>query len=140
MIRIAIAAVTLATLSACATQPEPCTPEWVQWKSEKVLKSFAFQHRGFIRDLRKIEGQLDSAGPLAAMRLIGLADNVVDVFEDFQDDVIPELQSAYTQCGSAEKLLPTFTKFLRQEGVSEEALKWIEGLGALVETFQNREG
>jgi len=139
MIRYAVAAASFALVSACATQPDPCTPEWVQWKSEKVLKSFAFQNRGFIKDLRNIEGQLKNPGPLMALRVIGLADDVADVVEDFQEDVMPELRSAYAECGSVEKLMPTFTKFLRQEGISEDTLKWVEGLGALVETLQNRE-
>lgn len=139
MIRFTIAAGAIALMSACATQPKPCTPEWVQWKSEKVMKSFAFEHRGFIRDLRKIEGNLKDPNPLAMMRLIGLADDVADVVEDFQADVMPELRAAYNQCGSVDKLMPTFTKFLRQEGVSEDTLKWVEGLGALVETLQDRE-
>lgn len=139
MIRFTIAAGAVALMSACATQPDPCTPEWVQWKSEKVMKSFAFEHRGFIRDLRKIEGNLKDPNPLVMMRLIGLADDVADVVEDFQADVMPELRAAYNQCGSVDKLMPTFTKFLRQEGVSEDTLKWVEGLGALVETLQDRE-
>ena len=140
MFRIVIAAVTLATLSACATQPEPCTPEWVEWKSEKVLKSFAFQNRGFLRDLKKLDGQLDSPGPLMALRLISLADDAADVFENFEDKVLPELSAARAQCGSVEKLMPAFTNFLRDEGISEDALKWVQGLGALVEALQNSEG
>jgi len=139
MIRLSIAAAAFALVSACATQPEPCTPEWVQWKSDKVLRSFAIEHRGFIRDLRKFEGKLKDPGPLTMMRIVGLADDAADVIEDFQGDVMPELRSAYNQCGSVEKLMPTFTKFLRQEGVSEDTLKWVEGLGAMVETLQKRE-
>ena len=138
MFRYAVAALSIALIPACATQPEPCTPEWVQWKSDKFLNAFAVEHRGLIKDLRNIEGQFDNPGPLMAIRLIGLADDVADVIEDFQEDVMPELQAAYAECGSVEKLMPTFTKFLRQEGVSEETLKWVEGLGAMVETLSNR--
>lgn len=135
MIRHAIAAASIALVSACATQPEPCTPEWVQWKSEKVLRSFAIEHRGFIRDLRKIEGNIGDMNALTAMKLVGMADDVALVLEDFQADVMPELRAAYEQCGTIEKLMPTFLKFLRQEGVSDEALKWVEGLGPLVQTL-----
>jgi len=137
MIRTLLAAASIAFVSACATQPEPCTPEWVQWKGEKVLRSFAIEHRGFIRDLRKIEGSINDMGPLQAVRLVGLADDVAVVIEDFQADVMPQLRAAYNECGTIEKLMPTFTKFLRQEGVSEDTLKWVEGLGALVETLQD---
>ena len=136
MIRSLIVASALAALASCATQPEPCTPEWAQWKSDKILRGFAIEHRGFIRDLRKIEGSLQNPGPLQAMRLIGMADDAADVIEDFRDDIVPELRSAYAECGSVDKLMPTFTKFLRQEGVSEETLRWVESLAAFAETFQ----
>ena len=136
MIRFAAAAASLALVTACATQPEPCTPEWVQWKSEKVLNAFASDHRGFIKELRNIEGKLENPGPLTALRIIGLADDAAVVIEDFQAEVMPQLRSAYQQCGTVEKMMPTFVKFLRQEGVSEETLKWVEGLGAMVETLQ----
>lgn len=135
MIRFASAAALLA-ISACATQPEPCTGEWVEWKSEKVLRSFAVQHYGFIRDLKKLEDQFDSPGLLAVARIARIADDAGEVIEDFQEDVVPEIKLAYEQCGSAEKLLPTFTNFLRTEGVSDNAIKWIEGLAAFVEVIQ----
>ena len=136
MIRFAAAAAAFAAISACATQPEPCTGEWVEWKSEKVLRSFAGQHYGFIRDLKKLEDQFDSPGLLAIARIARIADDAGEVIADFQTDVVPELKLAYEQCGSVEKLLPTFTKFLRTEGVSDNAIKWVEGLAAFVEVMQ----
>ena len=136
MIRIAAVTLSLA-VTACATTPEPCTPEWAQWKAEKVLTPFAIKHRGFIRDLRKMEGQFDNPSLLAIAQIALIADDAGDVFGDFQEDVIPELRSAYAQCGSAEALMPTFTKFLRQEGVSDDAIKWIEGLAAFIQVIQN---
>ena len=136
MIRFAAIAASLA-VSACATAPEPCTPEWAQWKAEKVLTPFAIKHRGFIRDLRKMEGQFDSPSLLAIAQIARIADDAGEVFEDFQEDVVPDLKAAYAQCGSVEALMPTFTKFLRQEGVSDEAIKWIEGLAAFMQVIQN---
>ena len=132
MLRIAAIAASLA-VSACATQPEPCTPEWAQWKAERILTPFAIEHRGFLRDLQKMEGQFDSPSLLAIAQIARIADEAGEVFEDFQEDIVPELKSAYAQCGSAEALMPTFTKFLRQEGVSDEAIKWIEGLAAFMQ-------
>lgn len=134
MIRFAFAAALL-TVSACATQPEPCTPEWVQWKAEKTLRPFAIEHRGFIRDLRKMEGQFDSPSLLAIAQIARIADDAGEVFKDFQDDVVPDLKAAYAQCGSVDALMPTFTKFLRQEGVSDEAIKWVEGLAAFMQVL-----
>ncbi len=135
MIRFAAAAAILA-ISACASQPEPCTPEWAQWKAEKLLTPFAIKHRGFLRDLRKMEGQFDNPSLLAIAQIARIADDAGDVIEDFRTEVMPEFQLAYQQCGSVEKLMPTFTKFLRQEGVDDTTIKWIEGLAAFVEAVQ----
>ena len=44
---------------------------------------------------------------------------------------MPELQSAVEQCGTPEKFIPAFTGFLRDEGIDEEMLKWIDTLGTL---------
>lgn len=136
MFRIAVTSLCIAALSACATQPDPCTPEWVEWKSDKILKSFALDNRGFIRDLRKLEGQFESPSLLAAAQLLRVADEAGEVISDFKENVVPELRAAYNQCGSVDKLMPTFTKFLRQEGLSDETIRWIEGLGAFIEAYQ----
>lgn len=136
MKKTVIAFAALMSITACATQPEPCTPEWVEWKSDKLLRSFAIEHRGFLRDLRRVEGSLENAGPLTLVKLVGMADDAAEVIQDFQADIIPELRLAYQECGSVDKLMPTFTKFLRQEGVSEDALKWVESLAVFVQTFR----
>ena len=44
----------ITSLSGCASiEPEPCSAEWIEWKSERVLHKFARQNRGLVRDLRK---------------------------------------------------------------------------------------
>ena len=137
MTRQLLATAAIAALAACATQPEPCTPEWVEWKSEKVLNSFAREHYSFIRDLRGLEGQLDNPGPVTAMRIVGMADDLIDVVGDFRGEVMPELNAAVKECGSVEKLMPTFITFLRKEGVDDDVLQWVESFGALAETVQD---
>jgi hypothetical protein len=113
------------TLSACATAPEPCTTEWVEYRTEKVLKRFAIENRGLVSDLRQLvrsEGKID---PVQAILLAAKADDLRKFAGSFETIIVPELESAVGQCGSKAEFIPAFTEFLRQEGVSEEALEWV---------------
>lgn len=118
----------LAVLGACATTPEPCTPEWVEWKTEKVLTRFAIANRSEVRRLRDFSETLqnDDIGPLTALQIPGMIDDFKDLAHGFEDRVLPELSAAADQCGSVQALAPAFTTFLRKEGVGEDVLEWVE--------------
>lgn len=129
-----LAASALASLAACATTPppEPCTAAWVEYQTDKVLKPFAREHRGLIKDLQSLEGKLDKPGPFTMIRLASLADDLRDVAEDFETDVVPELQAAADTCGTDARIVTAFTDMLRDEGVDGQALAWVEGLGVIM--------
>ena len=71
--RLTAALFGLAMLSACATTPEPCTPEWVEWKSEKVLKRFAVSNYSTVSRLRDFSQTLneDEMSPHIALQIPG---------------------------------------------------------------------
>lgn len=126
------AALGFAALGACASlEPEPCSADWIQWKTEQTLKPFAAEHRGLISDLRGFSKNLDNPGPVTMLRMASKLDDFRDLASDFQDGVMPELRLAADQCGSPAKFVPAFTTFLRDEGVEEDMLAWVETLGAL---------
>lgn len=126
--RIAAGLIGLAMLGACATTPEPCTPEWVEWKSEKILKRFAYANYGEVKRLRDFSEDLrgDDFGPLTALQIPGMIQNFKALAEDFEADVLPALNDAVDQCGSVQALAPALTEFLRSEGVGEDVLEWVE--------------
>ena len=129
---VMMASIGLVALSACASmEPEPCSTEWVEWKTDRVLGSFARQNRGIVNDLRNFSTELKDPGPLTLFLMASRLDEFRALAEDFQQDVMPELQSAVEQCGTPEKFIPAFTGFLRDEGIDEEMLKWIDTLGTL---------
>ena len=130
--RFAAGLIGLAMLGACATTPEPCTPEWVEWKSEKVLKRFALANYSEVKRLRDFSQTLqdESIGPLTALRIPGMIDDFKVLARDFEADVLPELNAAVDECGSVQALAPALTSFLRDEGVGEDVLEWVELLAA----------
>ena len=75
-----------------------------------------------LRDLKRADGDID---PVRAILLASKADDLRKFASSFERIVLPELQSAYDQCGKDAQFVPAFTEFLRREGVSDEALEWV---------------
>ena len=126
--RLAAGLIGLAMLGACATTPEPCTPEWVEWKSEKILSRFALTNYSEVRRLRDFSETLqeDDIGPLTALQIPGMIEDFKVLARDFEADVLPALNAAVDECGSVQALAPALTQFLRDEGVGEDVLEWVE--------------
>lgn len=135
--RIGLTLTALIALTACATmEPEPCTAEWVEWKTDRILADFSRANSSEIRNLRNFANQLetDNVGPLTAMRIPGMIEDFKQLAQDFENRTLPELNAAVEQCGTPEKLVPAFTKFLRSEGVGEDVIEWVELIGELTQS------
>ena len=132
--RLAAALTGLALLGACQTTPEPCTTEWVEWKSERVLTSFARDNLSEVRRLRDFSETLqeDEIGPLVALQIPAMIEDFKVLAAGFEDTVMPELNAALDMCGGSQELAPAFVAFLEKEGVGEDVLEWVELLTALV--------
>jgi hypothetical protein len=119
------------SVGACATSPEPCTTEWIDYRTEKVLRRFAVENRDLVTDLRRLKREDGDIDPVQAILLAAKADDLRRFASSFERIIIPELQSAYDQCGKKAEFVPAFTQFLRREGVSDEALEWVGPIIAL---------
>ncbi|MEM9739378.1 MAG: hypothetical protein AAF829_05875 [Pseudomonadota bacterium] len=128
-----------AALSACASlEPEPCTPEWVDYQTEQIIRPFAIDYRSEIKTLRDLSGQLDNPSLLTTMRLVGQADTIADMFEDFQTRAVPRIEAAVAQCDSPGQASDLLVAMLEEEGVESDVIAWINALGVLVEGYQRR--
>ncbi|MGE6698566.1 hypothetical protein ACQKH5_12795 [Hyphomonas sp. NPDC076900] len=136
MIRFALAAMALASLGACATQPEPCTTEWVQYRTDRILGKFAMENRGLVNDLRRLTREDGRVDPVQSVILAAKAEDIQRFARSFETVVVPELNSAIAQCGRHENFVPAFTQFLRNEGVPEASLQWIGPILAIVQAMQ----
>lgn len=119
----------MAPLSACVTQPQPCTPEWVEWKTDQVMTRFARSNYGTINRLRAASARADSNSAMLALQMATLADDFLALARDFDRIVMPELNDAVAQCSQPRNFVPAFTQFLRNEGVDNEIIEWVEVLG-----------
>lgn len=138
MKRLLLATALPVLLTACASlEPEPCTTEWVQWKTDRVLTPFAQDNRGLINDLRDFSQNLEDPGPFTMLRMAVKLQEFQDLATDFQTDIMPELEAAIDQCDSPAQFVPAFTNFLREQGVEEEMLVWVEAVGTLASQQQD---
>ena len=128
---LAAAILTGTTLGACATAPEPCTTECIDYRTDQILTRFALQNRGLVSDLRRLVRQDGEIDTVQAILLAAKADDLRDFADGFENFVIPELKSSIGQCRSDTNFVPAFAEFLRREGVSEEALEWVGPVLAL---------
>ena len=136
-----IAALALATcpLAACVTAPEPCTQEWVEYKTDHILGEFASDNRGLINDLKRITNDQGDLNTFATMRLMSRTDDLQNFADSFQNVVLPELELALVECEQSEQFAPALTGFLRDEGVDEEALQWVAPIIGLMQQLREDE-
>lgn len=140
MIRCAAAAlVTLPLLGSCAMlEPEPCTARWFDWKTERIISTFVYDHRKQINDLRDLaptmfgpEGGLEKIAPSSMLVLTAIG--ALQLTVDFAQETWPEINRAIGQCATAPKASRLFADMLRREGVDDRAVRAIEDLGNLVD-------
>ncbi|MCI4645564.1 MAG: hypothetical protein MRY64_12360 [Hyphomonadaceae bacterium] len=122
-------------LAGCATlEPEPCTPQWVDYKTDQIVDPFVRKYRSEIDTLRDLSGELDNPGMLTTLRMVNQADSILEMAREFTEVAVPEIQSAMAQCAQPGKASELLVAMLKREGVEGDAIAWIETLGALMET------
>ena len=123
----------LVLVTACTSTPKPCTPEWVEYKTDRILGEFARIHRSEVNRLRDFANALqdDEPSPLLMMQIPARIENFKDLARAFEAQALPELNAAIDQCGDPQVLVPAFTSFLRKEGVGEDVIEWVEVLAPL---------
>ena len=140
MIRsFAAALLALPVLASCNTMPEPCTSEWFDWKTERILGNFAYEHRDEIGRLRDVaptmfgpEGGLEQIAPTSMLVLTAIG--ALQLGLDFAQDAWPEIKSAVSECSAPPQAARLFGDMLRREGVDERAVRAIEDLGVVVDS------
>lgn len=125
-------------LSACATtEPDPCSVEWVEWKTERIVKKFARQNFSELRRVKSFADKLQDGGmgPLQMMQLPQLMDEFTSMAKSFNKTVLPELNLAVETCGAPQQFVPAFKSFLADQGVEGEVLDWVTQITDVIMTM-----
>ncbi len=122
--------------SGCATTPEPCTSEWVSWKTERLIADFVREHPKAFNDARNASSLLAGADTDASSNvtmMVLTAAGLVTLAADFMGDVWPEVDEALSQCSTSPRAAQLFASILRDQGIDERAAQAVERLGLLLD-------
>lgn len=96
MKRSLAAALAATVIAGCATTPEPCTAEWVDWKTERIVGEFVADHAKEFKDAQAFSTMLAGMGGLEDPKNPSLmfltATGVLTLALDFMKDVWPQAQ------------------------------------------------
>ncbi len=134
LLNLSLLSAMVLAVSACATEPPPCTAEWVQWRKDRILREFASDNRQDINRLRDLAVQFERSGGSPGLDMAVAAMGALGLVGRFLETAAPAVQEAVGQCGSAPRAAQLFADMLRQEGVSENVARSVERLGAFAET------
>ncbi len=125
--RISIIGLAALMLSGCATlEPEPCTAEWVEWKTSQITDDFSRQYRSELRDMQQFARKLENPTPLVMLEIGARLEEFRAIATDFSNDVIPQLHGAVERCGAPTEFATAFSSFLQEQGMPETVLIWID--------------
>ncbi len=131
-----VIATTGLALAACASlAPEPCTGDWVKWRTDQVTRDFRREFSGEMRNLASFSRQLENPSPFVLLQMTARLEGFQSMARDFAETVMPELRSAVDQCGTPTKFVGAFSDLLRDEGVDGQVLDWVEATASLVEGY-----
>jgi hypothetical protein len=122
----------------CASQPKPCTAEWVEWKKNQVFDRFINRNHDAIATVIEQGSKLaeKSDGKGGVSQALEAASTVVvtaKLVGNFVETAAPEIRDAVGKCGGSAKTARLFADMLRRDGASEKTARAIENLGLMLE-------
>lgn len=123
-------------ITGCATiEPEPCTSEWVEWRTSQITNSFSRQYRSELLDMRRFANRLENPSPLVLLELTSRLEEFRNIATDFSSNIVPELRSAVDQCGTPTQFATAFSGFLEDQGMPDTVLSWIQEITTTMEAL-----
>ena len=121
-------------LAGCASAPKPCTAEWIDWRKDRLFRSFASQHTGDFDTVRQFSRALSDEGERpSVLQMASLAPRMIALVGEFVEAAEPEVRAVYDQCGTGPRTSQLFLDLLRREGVDETLVASIEDMGLLLD-------
>lgn len=135
LLALCVGAVSLPVISACASlDVDPCSRQGIEYRMNRILKDYARDNRGEINDLKQAASYLEGQSSFGAMRLAFAVQSLRRMVDRFQEDVVPDVQEIALECNVADPLQDVFIDFLRDEGVKNEVLEWVEAFKFVFDT------
>lgn len=123
------------TLAACTSlSADPCSKAGIEARIGSSLRQFARNNRSDLNEVKKAASYLDGESTFGAMKLAFAVSALKRVADEFEADIVPEINAITQQCESSEPLKDVFVDFLKDEGLNSKVIKWVEAFRFTFET------
>lgn len=129
---IASALAPLLLLSACASTPDPaeiCSADWIKPRAERAMTEFKSDTRSTFRTLKKVGDKLtngDQIGPIQMFSVMNAITRLADRFENGR--AMKDMRILATTCDDPDLIKLAMTDFMRDQGISENLINFLNGL------------
>lgn len=124
MRNLVIAAGATLLVSACVTQPEPCTRNYFAYQADVLQRDFERRNRGEVRRLRTLRSDLQTqADFFTALAIVSAKRDLEAVVTDVRTQVIPEARGIAERCGIDEAFDLMMDGFLVEQGIDPQLVR-----------------
>jgi len=137
---ILVTALLSASLSGCATAPDPakvCTSEWIGERSAKAISSIESKAGRSLKSLRKAGESWSQGKKPNPLQLWALSNSLKGLEKELKSGKgIRDLKTLSATCNDPKIISDAMGGFLRKQGLPDNIINFIEGMGLYQELIK----
>ena len=128
------------SLASCATAPDPakvCTSEWIGERSDKAISRIEKKASRTIKPLKKASEKWAQGKTPNPVQLFLLSNSLKNLEKELKNGQgIKDLKTLSATCNDPKIISDAMGGFLRKQGLSDNIINFIEGMGVYQELIQ----
>ena len=128
------------SLTGCATAPDPakvCTSEWIGERSDKAISRIEKKASRTIKPLKKASEKWAQGKTPNPVQLFLLSNSLKSLEKELKNGQgIKDLKTLSATCNDPKIISDAMGGFLRKQGLSDNIINFIEGMGVYQELIQ----
>lgn len=128
------------SLASCATAPDPakvCTSEWIGERSDKAISRIEKKASRTIKPLKKASEKWAQGKTPNPVQLFLLSNSLKSLEKELKNGQgIKDLKTLSATCNDPKIISDAMGGFLRKQGLSDNIINFIEGMGVYQELIQ----
>ena len=129
---IAISALIVTGLSACATTPDPakvCTAEWISERSDKAMSSIERKAKPALSKLGKAAQKYSEGKKPNIVQMFSLNNSINSLTKEFESGRgIKDLKTLANTCNDPKIVTSAMSNLMRENGLSQWMINMVENL------------
>lgn len=133
----------LLILPACATIADPaevCSAQWIAPRAERAMSDFKQDTRSIFKKLRKTGDTLQDGGTLGTLQMFSLMSSLNALGNKLKNGrAIRDMRTLATTCDDPDLLKNAMSDFMREQGISERFIQFLNGFDAYTRLLETGE-